>query len=187
MTEQPTLRNLRTAPSLRGTAPIDVAAIVRKLTDTATDLASAAAVAAQLPFAEVYKQVLAEFFVHARGVAPTTAEMDARTAKWRVRVRLYDMRQPDEPEADSDPDLPPGHDGAKICHGLPGVAEWLLELVADYHGEQCGGMDLMTLRHRLKSLRPTLSRRGGNAVWRVPYVCSRGEWSARCDVVRVND
>jgi hypothetical protein len=74
-----------------------------------------------------------------------------------------------------------------VRKGLPDVAAWLIEVATDYHGEQCGGLDMMRLRHRLKALRPTLSRRGGNAVWRVPYVCTRGEWSARCDIVRVNE
>jgi hypothetical protein len=185
---QPTLRYLRTATA--ASAPpvvLDTSDIVRKVADTTAELCSAAASAAELPFAEVYKKVIAEFFLATRGAAHTTIEMDARTVNWCVRIRLYDMRQPNEVQADTDPDLPPGHDGTMIRHGLPGVAEWLIEVATEYHGEQCGGLDMMRLRHRLKGLRPTLSRRGGNGVWRVPYVCSRGEWSARCDVVRVNE
>jgi hypothetical protein len=182
---QPTLRGLRNAAPAPGLP--DLAPYVDNIHAAAVAQSQALATAAKIPFAAAQSTLLAAYFIVAKGVAPTTADMDARTAKWRVRIRLYDMRDQNEVQADTDPDLPPGHDGAMVRHGLPGVAEWLMEVATDYHGEQCGGLDMNTLRHRLKGLRPTLSRRGGNAVWRVPYVCSRGEWSARCDVVRVNE
>lgn len=106
------------------------------------------------------------------GQPPRTATappVDGRAIDWRVRVRLYRAARLDTPEADSDPDLPAAANGATICYGLPGVADHLRALADGFHGQPCAGLDQETLRHRLNSLRPTLSRRGGNAVWRVPY------------------
>jgi hypothetical protein len=179
------LRNLRSMENAEAARAVDMAGAVTTLQAHATSIASDLALAGKLPFDPVYKQLLAAFFIAAKGTAPTVAEMDARTAKWRTRIRLYDAREPDEVMADTDPDLPPGNDGAMVRSGLPAVAEWLAEVATDFHGETLGGLDMPTLRHKLKALRPTLSRRGGNAVWRVRYTSSRGEWLARVDVVRV--
>ena len=113
------------------------------------------------------------------------SEIDGRMTCWRIRVRLYDNATPQEPQADSDAERPADSEGATVVTGLPGVAYELATLAMGYHGGECGGLDQETLQHRLKSLRPTLSRRGGNAVWRVPYKTPSGdEWLARVDVRR---
>ncbi len=117
-------------------------------------------------------------FTHAQ------ATMDARTQAWRIRVRLYHRDRRDEPEADSDPDLSPDRQGTTVVHGLPAVAEELSVLASRYHGVECIGLEREVLLHKLKSLRPTLSRRGGDAVWRVTYTTPTGEWLARVDVAR---
>ena len=115
---------------------------------------------------------------------------DQRAALWRVRVRLYDNVRPDEPEADSDPDFAPDMAGETVLRGLPAVAEHVQHLATAYHEKLEGpitGLETEVLLHRLKGLRPTLSRRGGNGVWRVPYqVQGAGEWLARVDVQRVD-
>jgi hypothetical protein len=114
------------------------------------------------------------------------SSMDRREVQWRVRVRLYLAARHDEPQADSDPDLPPDKPGATLIAGLPGVAEYLATLATGFHeGATVSGLDEATLRHRLKSLRPTLSRRGGDAVWRVKYKAGGTDWLARVDVERV--
>lgn len=123
---------------------------------------------------------------------------DGRAARWRVRVRLYSDARPSEPEADSDPDLAADKPGAEILTGLPAVAEHLRALATTFHGQDPVGLDDATLLHRIKSLRPTLSRRGGDAVWRVPYMVTPAErfgqrgnlalqqkWLARVDIERV--
>lgn len=122
-------------------------------------------------------------------------ESDSRHALWRVRVRLYNAHMLTEPYADTDPDLPVEAPGVTVLKGLSEVAAWLTELAISYHqGQTVEGLDPLTLAHRLKSLRPTLSRRGGNAVWRVPYTTMtigsdadnpRHQWIARVDVEKV--
>lgn len=121
-------------------------------------------------------------------------DTDGRSARWRVRVRLYNAAHMSEVEADSDPDLPPESAGATVVTGLPGVAEHLAALAHGFHSQPISGLDAATLRHSLKSLRPTLSRRGGNGTWRVSYRVDRSagivpadsqKWLARVDVVRV--
>lgn len=111
-----------------------------------------------------------------------SAILDGRAQQWRCRVRLYKAGM-SEPEADSDPDIDADKPGTLIIAGLPGVAEELGRTAREFHGANCAGLDMDTLRHRLKSLRPTLSRRGGDAVWRVPYRAPDGvEWLARVDI-----
>lgn len=92
-------------------------------------------------------------------------------AKWRVRVRLYEVDNP-EPLADTDPDLPAAAPGSTLLTTLPAMAEHVAKLAYSFHGVAHGeikGLEPETLRHKLKSLRPTLSRRKGNATWRLPY------------------
>lgn len=121
-------------------------------------------------------------------------EPDGRAKEWRVRIRLYAKTNMDEPEADTDPDLAPDAPGTLLLAGLPQVANELARTAEAFHGT-VSGLGEQTLLHRLKSLRPTLSRRGGDAVWRVPYqVTTREgdftgesrvtEWLARVDIQR---
>lgn len=123
------------------------------------------------------------------------ASMDGRAVKWRIRVRLYDMRR-DPPELEADTEGDNGDQdaaGTMICLGLPGVAETLRDLAAGFHSSPVMGLDMEALRHRLKALRPTLSRRKGNAVWRVPYEVAatfngdpvKYPWMARVDIEKV--
>lgn len=113
--------------------------------------------------------------------------VDARAVSWRCRIYLYDAA--DDIRADSDDGLPLGAPGTLITVGLLGVAEALSFAASQYHNQETVGLDEATLRHRLKALRPTLSRRGGNAVWRVPYQVSGDgaarHWMARVDIERV--
>lgn len=110
---------------------------------------------------------------------------DGRTNKWRVRVRLFDSVHPNDAAADTDPDLGPSESGVEIIAGLPNVAGFVAEIATSYHQTTCVGLDGPTMRHKLKGLRPTLSRRGGNAVWRLPYRAAEQEWLARVDIERV--
>jgi hypothetical protein len=113
------------------------------------------------------------------------AGVDPRNGLWRTRLRLYDMRTPDEPLWDSDPMLDPRAPGTEIIAGLPEVAVAVGAAAVAFHGGQCIGLDHATLLHRIKSLRPTLSRRGGNARWRIPYQAPDGsEWMAVANVER---
>lgn len=123
----------------------------------------------------------------------STNEQDGRAASWRCRFRLYKADSPDEPEADTDPERDADQPGTLLIKGLPGVAGELMALCAIHHDrEALQGMTREILLHSLKGLRPTLSRRKGNAVWRVPYdtfetftdgAKKRG-WIARVDIVR---
>jgi len=116
----------------------------------------------------------------------TPTDPDGRATNWRVRIRLYGPQSATEPEADTDPDLPPDKAGTAVVHGLPGVAEFLRDVATPAHApSHLSGLEPDTLRHRLKSLRPTLSRRGGNATWRVPYQVDFKDWMARVDVEKV--
>ena len=111
--------------------------------------------------------------------------LDNRAAFWRIRVRLFKAATDKECEADSDEGLDGRAPGETVVRGLANVAEHLGALANAFHeGQPVTGLDIETLTHRLKSLRPTLSRHGGDAVWRVPYSAGGIEWLARVDVVR---
>lgn len=109
---------------------------------------------------------------------------DGRQAHWRIRVRLFASGNMDEAVADSDADLPADSPGTTVLAGLPGVAEHLGALVANYHGAPGAGLDTASMAHRLKGLRPTLSRNKGKATWRVGYEVPQGEFVARVDILR---
>lgn len=140
-----------------------------------------------LPLAAAYGALVVDLRVRIAKRTATEESQDGREAYWRTRVRLFKPGSKGEPEADSDPDLGADMPGSQVIAGLPGVAAYLLELATGFHGGPCVGLDMEKLKHRLKGLRPTLSRRGGNGVWRVPYHPggALGEWLARVDVERV--
>jgi len=115
---------------------------------------------------------------------------DGRTTQWRARIRLYDATRADDPIADTDAESPPDAAGEKIFDGLPAIAAELHVLATQFHGSHCYGLELETLQHSLKSLRPTIARRGGDAVWRLKYTTidtalGVRAYAARVDVVRV--
>lgn len=114
--------------------------------------------------------------------APLPASPDGRAVTWRARIRLYDAR--DEVVADTDAERDAAAPGSVVVAGLPALAQELAALCEAFHGP-CEGLDEATLKHALKSLRPTLSRRGGNAAWRVAYRAQGREWLARVDVEKV--
>lgn len=121
---------------------------------------------------------------------------DKRAQAWRVRIRLYRAGQ-SVPEADTDPELPEGAAGSTVLSGLSAVAEELASLAALFHaGQRVTGLDPVNLTRRIASLRVSLQRGSGTAVWRVDYLIEtpplsnylglsvpRG-WLARVDVVR---
>lgn len=127
----------------------------------------------------------------------TSMETDGRAAFWRVRFRLYSNAMPDEPMADSDPDLAPDQPGAQVIRGLPAVGSELLILAHAYHGTAAlRGLAYDDIARAIRGIRPTLSRRKANghedAVMRIPYNTletfneqsrKRG-WLARIDLVR---
>lgn len=117
---------------------------------------------------------------------PTTdyAPDDKRAADWRLRIRLY-AQGTDEPVVDTDPDLSPDQPGTWTCRGLPAMGALLHDTAEAFHGTPTSGLDTVTLTRRIRGLRPTLSRRGGNAVFRVPYSTPGHDWQARVDLERI--
>lgn len=117
-------------------------------------------------------------------------EHDKRAVRWRFRIRLYDLLTDDKmPQADTDPELDAAAMGTWEAAGLKGVAESVIQVATAFHNTQhLPGLELATLEAKIPGLRPTLSRRGGNAVWRIPFTSSRGvEWLARVDLERMGD
>lgn len=117
-------------------------------------------------------------------------DADGRTAKWRCRFRVYREDQ-DEPEADTDADMPPDRAGSTIISGLPSVGAEVIALANAFHAKDAVlGLSREDVAHKLKGLRPTLSRRGGNAVWRVKYQTidnlhgTERNWLMRVDIIR---
>ena len=118
---------------------------------------------------------------------PPTNRPDKRTAERLIRIRLY-RRGAEEPEADSEMQgshpAPPDAPGTWAVGGLPGTAGALASTAAAFYiGSTITGLDRATLLQRIKGFRTTLSRRGGTAVWRVPYTVDGAAWDARVDVV----
>lgn len=104
---------------------------------------------------------------------------DARTSAWRVRIMLH--RSDDayaEIHADTDPNKPMDEPGTTIIHGLPAVAEFVAEMAELAHpGRIVRGLDSATLAHSLLGFRPSLSRQGGDAIWRPRYTVQNAEAS----------
>jgi hypothetical protein len=118
-------------------------------------------------------------------------DADGRTARWRCRFRVYREGQ-DEPEADSDAELRPDLPGTTVIAGLPNVASEVIALAAAFHSKAMVlGLSREELSRKLDGLRPTLSRRGGNAVWRLEYKTidmnthgTERNWLMRVDIIR---
>lgn len=146
-------------------------AIHRAIADTSDHLrAHADAIAAE--HGENNATALAAIWEGVRGQfdGGTPGELDGRTAKWRCRFRFYRADEMSEPQADTDAELPADAPGSMVVAGLPNVAHEVLMLAQHLHGGMAlRGLSREELDRRLRGLRPTLSRRGGNAVWRVPY------------------
>ncbi len=129
---------------------------------------------------------------------------DKRAARWRVRVRLWDMTKPDEPAGDSDPELAADQPGTEICAGLKGVADYVVQLAVFHHKTaELVGMDTATLDAKIDGLRTTLSRHNTNprigarrAIWRLHYDTLRTwsndpnhkpVWYAQADIEQVDE
>lgn len=107
-----------------------------------------------------------------RGIAKADPETDKRAATWLCRFRIYSDRDGfTEPEADSDDDLDPGAPGTTLIKGLRAVGDYAVQLAAAYHDNPgpLAGLSGEALDKKVAGLRPTLSRRGGNATWRLYY------------------
>lgn len=154
---------------------------------------AAAAIASDFNLDHDATRLMLTNMVLERFYAPPVRAMDSRTARWRCRFRIYDARQMDEPVADSDDELPPGAPGSMVIAGLPNVGTEAIALAQAFHKSgQLSGLNSQMLDKSLKGLRPTISRRGGNAVWRLPYdtidtynehSLKRG-WLMRVDIIR---
>lgn len=163
------------------------AAILDTIRQSADAIASAYQEDNATALAALWSRVADNFNTGTRG------ETDGRTARWRCRFRIYSDDDPDEPTADSDSELPPDRRGETVIAGLPNVAAEVVALATVFHtAAVIAGLSREELERRLKGLRPTLSRRGGNATWRVPYSTletynersrERG-WLMRVDIVR---
>ena len=124
-------------------------------------------------------------------------ELDKRARSWLVRIRLYNMAaNPKEPDADTDPVLGPEQRGTLVCKGIRGIVDAVVQLATLHHGELLHGLDIEALDAKIPGLRPTLSRRGGTAVWRLPYDTAetldptgqrKPSWLARIDLERIPD
>ena len=109
---------------------------------------------------------------------------DGRTTPRLIRVRLY-RQGDDNPLADTEAEARPDAPGTWRVAGLPGVALALAQTASAFHGTPTMGLDRATLLKSIKGLRTTISRRGGNAVWRVRYQAGKDQFIARVDVVTV--
>ena len=96
------------------------------------------------------------------------------------------MANQNEPAADTDDDLPPGADGRMVKAGLPAVMEWLAELGVEFHKGQCPGLSLPELMHKLRSVRPAVSKNKGFATFAVNYTTMGGEWRALVKILKVD-
>lgn len=131
---------------------------------------------------------------------------DARMRPYRARVRLYTARDGfNEPQADTDPELPANADGALIVNGLAAAGALVHDVAHDFHrmtlftlNLQAShdvpppvivGLEVGALNKRLGSLRVSLSRGAKDSgesrgVWRLAYTVNGAEWLARVDIAR---
>jgi hypothetical protein len=111
---------------------------------------------------------------------------DGRAVRWRVRLRLFDSH--DELQADTCPESATDYPGDDVIAGLPAVVDWAESICREFH--HAAGFTVSWITHaekkkRLRSIRPTLSRSGGVAIWRIHYtVDGDGQWLALINVAR---
>lgn len=92
---------------------------------------------------------------------------------WRCRALIYDDRDLGNPEADSDPGLPPEAPGDEVLKGLPAVAAWGCTLARMHHHTPCMGLGKNQTR-AIQTVRNMLYRRGdGTGVMTIPYTTTR--------------
>lgn len=108
----------------------------------------------------------------AKSTRAADPDKDGRAATWLCRFRIYSDRDAFiEPLADSDDELDAGAAGTTRIKGLRAVADYAVQIAGLFHDNPgpLVGLDGDTLDMKVNGLRPTLSRRGGNAVWRLYY------------------
>lgn len=104
------------------------------------------------------------------------AVADGRTALWRIRIQLARNMHQAGVEWDSDPNLDAAENGATICRGLAEVAYEVACAATAFHaGREIEGLGEETLKHSLRSLRVSLSRLDGDAMWRPSYTLTAGD------------
>lgn len=126
---------------------------------------------------------------------PTTNTFrDGRAVDWRARIRIYDEAKMDQPEGDTDPDLPADAPGAMVLHGLPSVLGVVMDVVSRHHGSAALGINRASLQRKIASLRTQISNaRRDSGKFTVDYQVVEHKFgramdrnmTLRCDVVRV--
>lgn len=137
-----------------------------------------------VPDAQKYRQMVAEELKQQLEQIAPPPPQDGRKSLWRIRIRLYEG-QSDVPAADTDPELEPDQWGSWAVAGMDGIARAVASVAAGYHPDrEIAGLDSATMAKRIRGFRPTLSRRGGNGVWRLPYEVDAEPWLCRVDVIK---
>ena len=141
-------------------------AISEIVTRICTDV-TVIAKAIQVPAPSLLQSVI----VHLRETSTTGPGLDARASWWRARARIYTASDGFlEALADSDPNLSPDDVGSEALASLPAVATWARDLAQAYHTTPCAGLDEITLRRKVSSLRTQMSHRAnGTGILRIPY------------------
>lgn len=92
---------------------------------------------------------------------------------WRTRARIYDNRDIETPEADSDPDRPITAPGAEVIRSLTEVAAWACALARMHHGTPCMGLGKNQTR-AIQTVRNMIYRRGdGTGTMTIHYTTKR--------------
>lgn len=168
-----------------------VAIAVERLQEQVTEHAAAISLETGAPKADARAAIM-----FALAPPPARDIGDQRAVPWQVRFRIYSEKDGfAEPVADSDPDLPAGELGAEVIRGLPIVGDTAAAMAHEFHNVgPLRGLDQDTLAKKILGLRPTLSRRDGNAVWRLYYDTpdtfklaaphNKGGWMLRIDLQR---
>lgn len=157
--------------------------LLQQMQDSAAEIEAAGGPNQAAAYADILRTVRT---MHKTAGSP--GALDGRTTAWRVRLQIFG---PDGSlEADSDADngdiQAPGE---TIIHGVKPVADWAAAAALAFHAERgetvTSGLDQSLLYHKINSLRPTLSRNGGKATWRIPYVVGENEkWLVYIPIAR---
>lgn len=102
---------------------------------------------------------------------------DGRAALWRVRLMVWKGHSESDHELFADTDAPAHLDspGSTLIQGLPGVAEWVWSMLQVAHPDAVfQDLNLVTLKHKLRTLRVALSNQQGPCAWRHRYLIGPG-------------
>lgn len=113
----------------------------------------------------------------------TTTLNDGRVKQWNMSLTYIEVHEGDQGEVVAE-------SGEELVTGFGGIIELIRDMTEQMHEkegyciEDLAPFTVKTLKHKLNSLRPTLSNSGGRAKTHIPYLVGRKKFSCVIKISR---